>query len=147
MLIQQIYQQSRTGCTEFSLYDRILSYYMTQYYDRISPCRTWRNTIVYEEKNGHIRSTCTESIYDFHFCSVYLTIRPCFSMYDTEISNHNTGSRSCNMTKYDRIRRTPYTSSRIAGKFVESTLHKLRNLQLVSLIDLMLGAAKILYMQ
>ncbi len=98
--------QNDPGRTSTVVNDRIrrnTTIYMVPYYDRLSPCRIRRNTVIYGEKNDRLRSQYTEAIYGLRFA-------PFFSVYDriapytgTEIYDRNTGP--CNTTKYGRIRR------------------------------------------
>src|SRR5271154_754196 len=76
---------------------------MVAYYDRVSPCRIRRNTVIYGQKNDRLLPSYTEVVYDLRF-------PPFFFVYDrivpytvTEIYDRNT--RPCNTVKYGRIRK------------------------------------------
>ena len=103
------------------MYPHILSYYLCPYYDRLFRFHIRRNTVVYREKNGCIRSLYTEFACGVRFRS-YFSVYDRFSPYTvTKIYDRNTGTS--NTAEYGCIRlwknrRHPFT-----------TLHGNRNLR------------------
>jgi hypothetical protein len=93
------------GQTRTVVNDRIrrnTTIYMMPYYDRISPYRIRRNTAINGEENGRLRSSFTESVYDYRFAP-YFPVYHRISPYTvTEKNDRNTGS--CNTQKYVGIR-------------------------------------------
>ena len=72
------------GQTGTIVYRPILSFYLCPYYDRISPCRIGRNTVVYGEKNDRIRTLYTGVRMRCPFFFVFLYLPLFFSLYGHE---------------------------------------------------------------
>ncbi len=47
---------------------------MVPYYNRLSPCRIRRNTVIYGEKNDRLLSQYTEAIYDLRFAPYMIVL-------------------------------------------------------------------------
>ena len=89
---------------------RISPYYMAQYYDRISPCRIRRNTVIYGEKNDRLRFLYTESVYGLRFAPYFPVYHRNSPYTVTEIYGRNT--EPCNTEIYGEVR--SYTASYMA---------------------------------